>query len=426
MRFCPKCSLKIKGTITQCPICKVELLSCAEDDEMDSRIPDNEQLPALEPEPAQQTLESIKPAPAADSSRMRDTAAATPPQQKDADPSSIITGKLARLEEHLKNIGKTLTLHMKKEEVLTRSLVELESKINKIEKSVMETVHAKSSSPATPEMTVTAADNGASQAGSAADSELQIPRSDKTSFALSGEGETSRRWASSRDITSSAVTDHEEDAGFFSESPDGFEESSETDTSLLYHGRFVHAGRERKKVLLIIIPVLCLLALFLVLVFYYNNLQKQTDQKLTITEQITLSSIPVETTESQAASAREAPAEAKPDITETPAASQAALPAVPDGNEEAVSNIAPQNNAVRSQGGFTVAVGSFKEKSNAIGLTARLNQKGYAAQMTQLKQKKLFRVTVGTFASRGEAIAMASRLNKSEKLQTAIIDLNKP
>jgi len=36
MKFCPKCSLKIKGNVTQCPICKVELLSCAEDDE---RIP---------------------------------------------------------------------------------------------------------------------------------------------------------------------------------------------------------------------------------------------------------------------------------------------------------------------------------------------------------------------------------------------------
>lgn len=393
---------------------------------MDSRLPDNEQLPLVESDPAQQPIESLKPSPAADSSGMRDTAAAVTPQQKDANQSSIITGKLAKLEEHLKNIGKTLNLHMKKEEVLTRSLVELESKINKIEKSVMETGQTKYSSPVTIEKTVKTADYSASQAGSAADSKEQIPPSDKISFARSSEGETSRQWASSRDVTSSAVTDHEEDAGFFSESPDGFEESSETDAALLYHDRFVHAGRERKKSLLIIIPVLCLLALFLFLVFYYNNLQKQTDQKLTITEQITLSSVPVETTESQAASAHGAPAEAKPDITETPASSQVALPAVPDGKEEAASNIAPQKNAVMSQGGFTVAVGSFKDKSNAIALTARLNQKGYAAQMTQLKRKKLFRVAVGTFASRGEAIAMASRLNKSEKLQTAIIDLNKP
>ena len=33
MRFCPKCSLKIKANIEKCPICKVELLSCADDEE---------------------------------------------------------------------------------------------------------------------------------------------------------------------------------------------------------------------------------------------------------------------------------------------------------------------------------------------------------------------------------------------------------
>jgi len=42
VKFCPKCSLKIKGNLTQCPICKVELLSCAEDEEVISQGTDEE------------------------------------------------------------------------------------------------------------------------------------------------------------------------------------------------------------------------------------------------------------------------------------------------------------------------------------------------------------------------------------------------
>ena len=38
MRFCPKCSLKIKANIEQCPICKVELLSCADDEDVTAHL----------------------------------------------------------------------------------------------------------------------------------------------------------------------------------------------------------------------------------------------------------------------------------------------------------------------------------------------------------------------------------------------------
>jgi len=43
MRFCPKCSLKIKANIEQCPICKVELLFCAEDEDVTAHLSEKEE-----------------------------------------------------------------------------------------------------------------------------------------------------------------------------------------------------------------------------------------------------------------------------------------------------------------------------------------------------------------------------------------------
>ncbi|MCK5010705.1 MAG: hypothetical protein KAS98_09480, partial [Deltaproteobacteria bacterium] len=47
MKFCPKCSLKIKGNLTYCPLCKVELLSCTDDEEVTSQVADEEQPDSL-------------------------------------------------------------------------------------------------------------------------------------------------------------------------------------------------------------------------------------------------------------------------------------------------------------------------------------------------------------------------------------------
>jgi len=424
MRFCPKCSLKIKGTITQCPICKVELLSCAEDDEMDTRPPEDEQQPALKADAAQQPPENLTASPA-DISRMNANPVSAPAQPADADHSAIIINrKLAKLEEHLKSIGKSLNQHMGKDEVLTRSLVELETKINKIEKSFLETVQSKASSQTPAVTTVKDYDYGSSQRGHAAETKPQTQPYDMNHASPSGSGEPSDTWGSAQDVSAPGLADREENAPFFSEPADGFEESPDSD-NMLHDDQLYRSGSERKKSFFIIIPVLCLLALFLFLVFYYNNLQKHSDQKLTITEQISLSSIPVDTPPSQPAPAGDVKPEPKPDTTDVPAPSPVTIPAA-EIKKEAASKTVIQDGAVTLPGGFTVSVGSFKEKKNAMDLTARLSKKGYAAEMSPLPQKKLFRVTVGAYAKRSEALAMASQLKKKEQLQTMIIDLNKP
>jgi cell division septation protein DedD len=425
MRFCPKCSLKIKGTITQCPICKVELLSCAEDDEMDTRPPEDEQHPPLKSDAFQQPPDNLTASPA-DISRMKPGPVSTPAQPADhPDHSAIINSKLAKLEEHLKGIGKALNQHMGKEEILTRSLVELETKINKIEKSFLETAQSKESYQ-TPPAVVTSKDHdySASQGGQATDTKPQRQPFDIDHSSTSGSAELSDAWGSARDVFAPGSADSEENPSFFSAPADGFEESTESE-AMLSNDQLYRSGSERKKSFIIIIPVLCLLALCLFLIYYYNNLQKDSDRQLTITEPISLSSIPVDTPPIQPAPAGDVKPEPKPDTTDAPAPSPVTIPAT-DIKEDAATKTGIQDSAVKLPGGFTVSVGSFKEKKNAMDLTARLSKKGYAAQMAPLTQKKLFRVTVGAYAKRSDALAMASQLNKKEKLQTMIIDLNKP
>jgi len=391
---------------------------------MDTRPPEDEQQPPLKSDAFQQPPENPTASPA-DISRMKPgpVSTAVPPADH-TDHSAIINSKLAKLEEHLKGIGKALNQHMGKEEVLTRSLVELETKINKIEKSFLETAQSKESSQTPAVTTATDYDYSASQGGQATGTKPQ-----RQSFAMdhsstSGSGEPSDAWGSSRDVFAPGSADSEENASFFSAPADGFEESPESE-AMLSNDQLYRSGSERKKSFIIIIPVLCLLALCLFLIYYYNNLQKDSDRQLTITEPISLSSIPVDTPPIQPAPAGDVKPEPKPDITDAPAPSPVTIPAT-DIKEEAATKTGIQDSAVTLPGGFTVSVGSFKEKKNAMDLTARLSKKGYAAQMAPLTQKKLFRVTVGAYAKRSDALAMASQLNKKEKLQTMIIDLNKP
>ncbi len=399
---------------------------------MDSRRPGEEPQPTnpnTATDAAQPAGEraAAPPQPAA----RRSPSEATRGNAADPNAAAAINAKLAQLEEHLKGIGKTLTLHMGKEDVVTRSLVELESKIRKIERSLQETIPA--AAPAVPGPPMERGPNARPTAGAAVDETPQRGQL-STRAATHGLGrEPSDQLKPAQDFSYTGHADPDEPSSFFSESPDVFEEPPEIDQPLHDNDRFTRAGGEGRRPLRIIIPVLCLLALFLFLVYYYNNLQKPGDNKLTITEQISVSSIPVETVTSQPEPAGEPPKTEPAPARADSAPSAPAAPPAPVTDDAAVLSSVPSSIPATMPSptqpaakGFAVSVGAFKEKSNAIDLTSRLTGKGYPAQMALSKPKKLFRVTVGSFENRREAAAMAAQIQKKERLNTAIIDLGKP
>jgi len=138
MRFCPKCSLKIKANIEKCPICKVELLSCADDEERSAQSP--------EPKQADQTVDTGPPAPSPEKTgSVPETKpqAAVPPVPASTPAQSVsgnedLAQKIAQLTTQLTSIEKKLALITGKDTVIKKSVVDLEGKLNKLEKQVVQ------------------------------------------------------------------------------------------------------------------------------------------------------------------------------------------------------------------------------------------------------------------------------------------------
>ena len=81
---------------------------------------------------------------------------------------------------------------------------------------------------------------------------------------------------------------------------------------------------------------------------------------------------------------------------------------------------------LKKAGGYTVYVGSFKDKNRALALTKKLRGKGYSSIMSTAKDKKMYRVSVGAFSSFKEALSYSATLEKKEKLPTYIAKINMP
>ena len=138
MRFCPKCSLKIKANIEKCPICKVELLSCADDEERSAQ--------SLRAKQADQTVSAEPASPSSEKTVSVPEAKpqASPPPSPANTPDQSVRGseelaqKVAQLGTQLASIEKSLALITGKDTVIKKSVVDLEAKINKLEKQVVQ------------------------------------------------------------------------------------------------------------------------------------------------------------------------------------------------------------------------------------------------------------------------------------------------
>ncbi len=102
------------------------------------------------------------------------------------------------------------------------------------------------------------------------------------------------------------------------------------------------------------------------------------------------------------------------------------VPAVVDGNgsveeetgsteDQIVSASAQKEPGTSPTGMWAVQLGSFKERENAVRLTAELQELGFAAFLSQSPTESggLHRVRIGPLKDRESAEAMAGRLKKS-------------
>ena len=95
----------------------------------------------------------------------------------------------------------------------------------------------------------------------------------------------------------------------------------------------------------------------------------------------------------------------KPPVTSSPAASGKGIPAVKPAAAK------PDNKApVQGSHAWTVQVGSFAQRANALHLVQDLKAKGFASQVSDDAKAKLFRVKVGPVADRPAALVLQAKL----------------
>ena len=422
MRFCPKCSLKIKANIEKCPICKVELLSCADDEEHSTQPPD--------PKQADQSTSTGSDTPSPEKTV---SAPETKPQQPAppvpaSTPAQSVTGndelvqKIEQLTTQLTSIEKNLALINGKDTVIKKSVVDLEAKINKLEKQVVQQEPFPLDRLEALEQKM---DQRTSLTTSTPASELQSP---ETNPPTRGNIQTLRSLAGKmtpQGFSSDENNFSEEETGFTKDENDDFSPAFQAPDDTLEDTSYVQVSSDRKKKIPLLIPLIALALIVLWLGFYYAKPQNQKTETAIVTEEITPLTTsqnteplteeeqkPINTNNEAAREVKKTPQPAPLPTEEKPAQPQAPPTAV-----KAVSDNPPR---------FTINVGSFKDKKLATALTTRLRDNGYTALMSQSGPNDFYRVKVGAFPTIEEARAYAATLKKKEKLDTFVTSIDQP
>jgi len=416
MRFCPKCSLKIKANIEQCPICKVELLFCAEDEDVTAHLSQKgdpqqkvtEKSPAPPSHTAPPAQEPTTPAPVKPDTMQ---SSALPPTEDLA----VLTRKLKSLEDHLVHIEKTIEINSTKDDIIRSSIVDLESKITKLDKALadlesfphdrLEKIEAEIAHLSSNSTSVNQDLGNKETTSTPLESPPEIPAPSDERIPFS-------------DFSSRDTSFPEGEISFAGDTQDDFERtfvaSIEDQPSV----------RERKRKLPIVLPLIALLLIAVWLVFYYSKPREEDMQETVVSENIILPT-PPKTTEGQPAKNSSVISADSGKIAEEKGAALTTLP--PDKKASKTAQKTPSAAQPSLNGsGYTVNVGSFKDKTLALTLTTRLQEKGYSALISPSKDKQFYRVKVGAFSTQKEARAYASVLEKKEKLPTLVTQINQP
>jgi cell division septation protein DedD len=420
MRFCPKCSLKIKANIEQCPICKVELLSCADDEDVTAHLSKKGEhtKKAVEESPAPSPLKAPPAQEPATPAQMKpDTAKNEVPPAEDL---TILSRKLKSLEDHLVHIEKTIEINSSKDDIIRSSIVDLESKITKLEKTL--------------------ADQEAVPPDRLKHIEAEIVRLSSSSTSIHQDEDTittgstplaslpempapSTESLPSPDFSSQDTGFSEEEITFAEDTQDDFEETFEPTIADKLADKL--SPRERKRKLPIVLPLIALILIAAWLAFYYAKPRTEEMQEKVVAEKIVLPTTPKTTPVQPEKNTLPAPAA---DTVKSGEEQESALtPPVPAKQPPKTSQKTPAAAKTPLNGsGYTVRVGAFKDKALARSLTTQLREKGYSALMSPSKDKQFYRVKVGAFSTKKEALAYASVLEKKEKLPTFVTQINQP
>ena len=439
MKFCPKCSLKIKGNVTQCPICKVELLSCAEDDE---RIPGS---PPKEENQKHKTVET-DPTPSTEI----DTQDVEPnanfkvaKQEKSADKSDYtrdypdLNDRIGKIEDGFKEIDNTLNISISQGEVFSNAATDLESRITKADQALDKIKHALE----TPSKYIQQVEKEISRLTLHMNhivKDLEIVKSNVTNLEakLAKPSSSFEEMATPGDLPIENTENQDEGTSFPEHVEEDFGNVFEIHSPPSKEEIFTQPEPERKRFSLTVILILFAIIISSWLGFYYFKSRSHESNKELITEKIAISpilkkdiidaskrSVAIEQT-SKAETEEIKPKEAGEILSQEKSARTKTKET--NGKPTPLKESKTSQTTLKKASGYTVNVGSFKDKNRALALTKKLRGGGYSAVMSTSKDKRMYRVSVGAFSSYKEALSYSTTLEKKKKLPTFIAKINTP
>jgi len=467
VKFCPKCSLKIKGNLTQCPICKVELLSCAEDEEVISQGTDEEHQ-----EQTMTEMDSIL----STESDNHTSDLREPVQRKAADNSnhtndySDLERRMSKFESGLKHIENKLDIALSQSDIFKAAVVDLESRITKVDQLLGEIKKPLGSSSYENNQNIEEEISRLAlyidQLGKDLESvknnlkdqqdkikklseaynismksyEETREKIKKLEVSLERPGPSFEERQAKSDLSTERIEISDEGIRFPEKMGEDFRTEFESSISPPRKEDFPKSGREReRKFPIIIITILAAVIISSWFGFHYFKSQKQKAQKEIIAEKIEIPPLSEkEDLDTLPRSSKMQPTEKA--VTKEKNLKPKELIQKSSQREKSVSvssvitekQSSPSKESITKQAtlrkasGYTINVGSFRDKKRAQSLTKKLIDKGYQVVMLPLNKNKWYKVRVGVFPTFKEARSFATILEKNEKLTTFITEINKP
>ncbi|KPJ60638.1 MAG: hypothetical protein AMJ42_01390 [Deltaproteobacteria bacterium DG_8] len=465
MKFCPKCSLKIKGNLTQCPICKVELLSCAEDEEVTAQVTNEDHQERII-----NKMDNILSTESSTQDKKHTIDTRKPVRRKEADKTrdsedySYVLNRMKELENSLNDIENKFNITSSKSDVFNIAMVDLESRITKLDQSLGEMKKSLGS----PHKRIKDIEEEISRLvvhidhldedlesvkNNLKDQQDKINKlSEECRISMKVSEETrdkiknleahaerpspslEERQAKS-DLPPGRIEISDEGIKFTESKGKDLENEFESYFSPLSEEEFPQLEREWKKNFPIIIISLILAAVIISswFTFRYLKSQKQNAHKEVIAQRIEIPPIPEEK------ALDTSPKSSKIQPTQKAATKEKNLkPKVLSKESTLISRVLAKKQsqppkdtetrraALKQASGYTINVGSFRDKERAHRFTKKLIDKGYPVLMSPSKKNKWYKVRVGAFSTVKEARAYSLILEKKEKLPTFITEINKP
>lgn len=463
MKFCPKCSLKIKGDLTECPICKVELLSCAEDEDVTSQFSGKDYKDQIMSEvdnifSTENDTQNLDHIPDLNEPVKGNTADNKGQIDADAD----LKNRMRNLESDLKHTENKLNAILSQSDIFKGTVVDLESRISKVDHSLAEM----GKDPGPSHERILRIEGEISRFALHIDQLNEFLESVKNS--LEGQqGKINKLYEeynlpirvpeeNMSEINNLGV--HRERSGLFEERqaqgdlppveteiseeeirfPESgvvdLENESEPFISPLSEEDSTIPERERKfPSSLIIISLLAVVIISSWLGFQYLKSQRQNAQKEIIAQRnVKAPALTSRALDAPPKIIKSEPAQ-KAKIKDKNLSSRAIVkkssqvrkPApVSRAANKKLSSPSKKSKAKRvassRTSGYTINVGSFRDKKRAQVLTKKLHHKGYPVLISPSKKNNWYRVKVGAFSTAKEAREYAIILEKKEKLPTFI------